>query len=171
MNAEYFLETVEHSKDQQAFFEVKQNPFRFDALGKAIDFKTDGALKALPKSLLLSPELLTMREMSWQKKEALVMADAYDPETKQLVPFAPRNILKNALNTIHSENSDLMKDITSQIMFSFVLQKFGKSEKEQHQAQNRGLLTMEQGGWSDVLNDCKRALHNIGIPVQSKDQT
>ena len=54
---------------------------------------------------------------------------------------------------------------------SDVLQKFGKNEKEQHQAQNRGMLTLEQGGWSDILNDCKSALHNIGIPVQSKDQT
>lgn len=58
----------------------------------------------------------------------------------------------------------------SQVQFSFVLQKFGKSaDKEQHQAQNRGMLTLEQGGWSEVLNDCKRALHGVGIPVQSKD--
>jgi len=27
------------------------------------------------------------------------------------------------------------------------------------------MLTLEQGGWSDVLNDCKKALHDIGIPV------
>lgn len=33
------------------------------------------------------------------------------------------------------------------------------------------MLTMEQGGWSDVLNDCKKTLHSVGIPVQSKDQT
>ena len=44
-------------------FEVKQNPFRYDALGKAIEFPTD-TIK-LPKSLLLKPEISTMRECSW----------------------------------------------------------------------------------------------------------
>lgn len=68
LNAEYFLETVdqhEGTNGEGAFFEVKQNPFRFDALGKAIDFpEGEGAIK-LPKTLLLRPDLTTMREMSW----------------------------------------------------------------------------------------------------------
>ena len=79
---------------------MKQNPFRYDALGKAIDFPEDGpdAIK-MPKTLLLSPEISSLREMSWQKKEALVMADVYHPETRQLIPYAPRNILKESVKT------------------------------------------------------------------------
>ncbi len=89
LNAEYFIETVE--AQSQAFFEIKQNPFRFDALGKKIETPL-----TLPKTLLLTPDLATLREMSWQKKEALVMADVFHPETKEPLSYAPRHILKTA---------------------------------------------------------------------------
>jgi glutamine synthetase len=92
VNAEYFLERVEAS-ESGAHFEIKQNPFRFDALGKKIEIPED---VAMPKSLLLTPDLSTLREMSWQKKEALVMADVLHPETKRLLPYAPRHILRQA---------------------------------------------------------------------------
>lgn len=36
----------------------------------------------MPKTLMLSPEISSLREMSWQKKEAMVMADVYDPESR-----------------------------------------------------------------------------------------
>ena len=68
-------------------FEVKQNPFRYDAMGKSIDFPDT---VKLPKNLLLSPDLNTMREVSWQKKQAMVMVDVYDPETNELLEYAPR---------------------------------------------------------------------------------
>jgi len=90
VNAEYFLERVEAS-EAGAHFEIKQNPFRFDALGKKIEIPED---VQMPKSLLLTPDLSTLREMSWQKKEALVMADVLHPETKRLLPYAPRHILR-----------------------------------------------------------------------------
>ena len=61
------------------YFEVKQNPFRYDALGKQIDFPENFKM---PKSLLLKADVNTMRELSWQKRQALVMADVYDPETQ-----------------------------------------------------------------------------------------
>ncbi len=32
------------------------------------------------------------------------------------------------------------------------------------------MLTFEQG-WSEVLNECKSALCDVGIPVQAKEQT
>lgn len=89
VNAEYFLERVEASE----CFEIKQNPFSFDALGKKIEIPED---VPIPKSLLLTPDLSTLREMSWQKKEALVMADVLHPETKRLLPYAPRHILRQA---------------------------------------------------------------------------
>lgn len=71
LNGEYFLETIEtsradtaQSKDpkEKPMFEFKHNPFRFDILGKHIEFtdKVD-----LPKNLLLSPDLSTLREIPW----------------------------------------------------------------------------------------------------------
>jgi glutamine synthetase len=62
-------------------------------LGKAIEFPEH--IK-MPKSLLLKPELSTMRECSWQKKEAMVMADAHNPdvESTPVLPYSPRQILK-----------------------------------------------------------------------------
>lgn len=75
----------------QRYFEVKQNPFRYDALGKMIEFPEH---VKLPKNLLLSPELSTLREISWKKKECMVMADVYDPDSKTPLPYAPRQILK-----------------------------------------------------------------------------
>jgi glutamine synthetase len=34
----------------------------------------------IPNSLLLSPDMSTLREMPWQKKEAIVFADVYHPD-------------------------------------------------------------------------------------------
>lgn len=62
-------------------------------------------------------------------------------------------MLKQAL-----AKTPLPKDMWSQIMFSFVLHKYGKDEKEKHHSSNRGMLTLEQG-WGDILNACKKNLH------------
>jgi glutamine synthetase len=51
----------------------------------------------LPKHLMLSPDMNTLREMPWQKNEAFVLADVYHPETEALIPYAPRNLLKKVL--------------------------------------------------------------------------
>jgi hypothetical protein len=57
------------------------------------------------------------------------MADVYNPDTKELIPYAPRNLLKSLMKSQESFNK---QSLTTQILFSFVLQKFGKNEKEQH---------------------------------------
>ena len=58
MNAEYFLEVLEKAKADgkqgQELFEYKYNPFRFDILGKRIEFDDKSGLK-LPQSVLLRP--------------------------------------------------------------------------------------------------------------------
>lgn len=67
MNAEYFIDTVEASlrENKTPCFEFKYNPFRFDVLGKPIDFKD--SIK-LPKSVKLSPDINTLREQPWLQK-------------------------------------------------------------------------------------------------------
>lgn len=73
-------------------FEYKHNPFRFDILGKSIEFSDK---VELPKNLLLRPDIATLKEIPWQKKEAIVMADVYHPETEELLQYAPRNLLRS----------------------------------------------------------------------------
>ncbi|CDW80282.1 UNKNOWN [Stylonychia lemnae] len=172
LNAEYFADEVEKHQKQSTsekeslpFFEYKYNPFRFDVQGKPITFDDDVKLS---KSIRLVPDLDTLREQPWLSKEAVVMADVYDIETDKKIKFAPRNLMKETINQLNfSKDLDQVK---SQIMFSFVLHKLGKEEKDQHHNSHKGMLTLEQG-WGEVLDDCKKSLHNIGIPVQAKDQT
>jgi len=76
------------------FFEYNFNPFKNDLQGQAIEF-SDGL--SLPDSLLLKPDLTTLKEVPWQKKEAMIISDAYCPDTQELIPYSPRNALKKSL--------------------------------------------------------------------------
>ena len=90
--------------------------------GKFIDF--DPEFK-MPKSLMLSPDMSTAREVSWAKNEALVMADVHHPDTEEVLSYSPRNLLKESVK-------ELTKGVNTQVLFTFLLQKFGRDEKEQH---------------------------------------
>ena len=104
LNAEYFLEVIEPSSaNSKPHFDFKFNPFRFDVLGKMMKFKDQFSI---PKSLVLRPDMLTLREMAWQKNEALVMADVLDPETEEVLPYAPRNLLKETLAKLDVKGID-----------------------------------------------------------------
>lgn len=46
--------------------------------------------------------MATLREVPWQKKEAMVMADVYDPTYGTLIPYAPRNMLKSIITKLPS---------------------------------------------------------------------
>ena len=77
LNAEYFIEEMEASSPKKpAFFEFKYNPFRYDINGKRLEI--DATIK-LPREIWLKPDMDTLREVSWLKKEAMVMADLYTP--------------------------------------------------------------------------------------------
>jgi glutamine synthetase len=94
----------------------------------------------MPKSVRLVPEIETLREQPWLSNEAVVMADVYHPDIDENLEYAPRHILKQTLKQLQS-----VSKIDSQILFTFILHKFGKDDKEQHHASNKGLLTLEQG--------------------------
>lgn len=152
-------------------FEYKYNPFRYDVEGTLIETKDDENSFTLPKSLMLSPDISTLKEMPWQKKEALVIADVHYPEDGKLLPYAPRNLLKHVASKLEST-----EHLSTQLMFSFMFNKQeGKDAKSEggkeailNNRTNRGMLPFEQG-WGEVLSDCKQTLDDIGIPVQSKD--
>jgi glutamine synthetase len=61
----------------------------------------------MPKRLLLRPEIQTVKEMPWQKKEALVLVDVCDPKDGSLLDYAPRNLLKQVVR------DNLQKKVTS----------------------------------------------------------
>jgi hypothetical protein len=76
LNAEYFLEVVEgkNKSGETPLFEYKYNPFRFDVNGTQIEFqsneekseeKANSDKIELPKTLNLSPDLQTLKEMTW----------------------------------------------------------------------------------------------------------
>jgi glutamine synthetase len=51
----------------------------------------------MPSSLSLKPDLSTLRDAIFMKGEAIVLADVVDPDSGELIPYAPRNIMKKAL--------------------------------------------------------------------------
>lgn len=74
MNAEYFLDMMEASQDG-AYFELIENPFKKDIEGKDIKFSMD---QNIPDVLLLKPDVNTLRDATWLKNEAIVLADVFD---------------------------------------------------------------------------------------------
>lgn len=81
-------------------FDYRHNPFMYDISGSEIDMGSEGEEHAddikikLPKTLKLRPDIPTMKEVPWQKKEAIVLADVIDPNSGEMIPYAPRNVLK-----------------------------------------------------------------------------
>lgn len=127
INAEYFLETVDSSKGSGAHFLYRHNPFRYDICGSEIDFGEDENAVKLPKSLLLKPDFSTIKEVPWQKKEALVLADVLDPKDETLISYAPRNLLKTVVSSL-----TIPSNLTTQLAFTFAFHKHpGKEEKEE----------------------------------------
>lgn len=50
----------------------------------------------------LSPDMESLRKLSWQRRTALVLCDVSDDKTHRLVPETPRTILKNQLQALHA---------------------------------------------------------------------
>ena len=69
-----------------------------------------------------------------------MLANVYHPETNDIIPYAPRNLLKKVLSEVN------LGDYSSQLMFSFVFEKHpSKDEKESSSKKktNRGMLALE----------------------------
>ena len=90
MNAEYFIDMMEANPEKGTFFEFNENPFKKDIEGKDIKFSDE---IHIPDSLLLKPDISTLRDAIWLKNEAFVLADVYDSNEEPL-KIAPRNIIK-----------------------------------------------------------------------------
>jgi len=87
--ARFFLEQSEiHACDYLLACDMDMDPvpgYKFTSWAKGYgDFR--------PK-----PDFNTLRVASWLEKTALVLADVYEEEHDELVPYAPRSILRNQL--------------------------------------------------------------------------
>lgn len=96
LNAEHFIEVMENNDSADHCFEYKYNPFMKDIEGKTIEFSEDFKLSS---SLYLRPDMTTLRDTPFIKNEAIVFADVYDEDNNRPIPWAPRNLLKQALKT------------------------------------------------------------------------
>lgn len=146
LNAEYFLEQIDSGNN---FFEYNFNPFKFDVQGSPIEFTE---CLELPDSLLLKPDLTTVKEVPWQKKEAMLFADPYSPDNKEFIPYAPRNALKSVLEKVNKAGA------TSKIKFTMTFHKIQKDDKDSNAkdigVENQGMLTFESN-WSELIEDCR----------------
>jgi glutamine synthetase len=144
LNAEYFLEQIDSGNN---FFEYNSNPFKFDVQGSPIEF-SEGL--EFPDTLLLKPDLTTVKEVPWQKKEAMLFADPYSPDNKEVIPYAPRNALKSVLNK--------EMQCSSKMKFTMAFHKIQKDDKDSNAkeigAENQGMLTFESN-WSELIEDCR----------------
>ena len=53
--------------------------------GSPIEWSNEEFGEKMPDKLLLKPDLSTIKEVPWHKKEAMVFADVYSPDTKELI--------------------------------------------------------------------------------------
>ena len=91
----------------------------------------------------------------------MIFADPHSPDNKEIIPFAPRNALKNVLT----------KDsVTSKMKFTMSFHKIQKDDKDTSTKEigieNQGMLTFESN-WTELIEDCRSQLSEIGVPIET----
>ncbi|HEV7239925.1 MAG TPA: glutamine synthetase family protein [Thermoanaerobaculia bacterium] len=117
------------------------------------------------------PDFTTMRVASWQEKTALVLCDVYEEESDELVPYAPRGILRKQLARAAERGytamgaselelyvfKDSYEDVAKK---SFVnLEPIGRVIEDYHILQG----TKEE----HLIGAIRRHLERSGVPVES----
>ncbi len=82
----------------------------------------------------------------------MLFADPYSPDNKEVIPYSPRNALKNVLQKEQKASA------TSKIKFTMTFHKIQKDDKESNAkdigVENQGMLTFESN-WSELIEDCR----------------
>ena len=119
----------------------------------------------------LVPDMNSLRLAAWADKTAVVLADVLNSETHELVPLAPRSLLRQQLEAAGSNGYQVMA--ASELEYYV----FNDSYR---QAAELGYADLEPAGW--YLEDyhifqgsrtesftaaARRALKNSGIPVET----
>jgi glutamine synthetase len=118
----------------------------------------------------MQPDMATLRKADWLEKTALVICDLLDVHTHELVPHAPRSILRRQIERAKSMGYDAMAG--SEIEYYI----FRESYRE---AARAGYAGLEPAGWyledyhvvqgtrEEPLNGAvRRHLANSGVPVE-----
>jgi len=161
--ARFFLEQTEiHACDYLLACDIDMEPvpgYQFTSWAKGYgDFRP-------------VPDLNTLRVASWLDRTALVLSDVYEEESDDLVPFAPRNILRKQLARAAEQGytamgaselelyvfKDSYEDVAKK---SFVnLEPIGRLIEDYHIFQG----TKEE----HVIGAIRRHLERSGVPVES----
>lgn len=119
----------------------------------------------------LVPDPGTLRIASWLKKTAVVICDVYDNSTHDLIPIAPRSVLKTQLNSLPSSSHRVMA--ASELEYYL----FNQSYEVAHQ---NGYRDLKAAGWyiedyhilQGTRNEkftakVRKHLNRSGIPVEN----
>ncbi|GAX89047.1 glutamine synthetase family protein [Effusibacillus lacus] len=120
---------------------------------------------------LAKPDWSTLRFIPWLERTALVLADAVDERTGDLIPIAPRSILKNQLEK--AEKLGFHFKMASELEFYLFRQTF-------EEVQNGGYMGMKPAGYYNedynllqgtrnepVYRLIRNSMIEAGIPIES----
>lgn len=117
------------------------------------------------------PDLNTLRRMSWLYKTALVVCDIADEKTGQLVPVAPRSILRKQIQ--QTENSGFQAKAGSELEYYLYEDSFKTAaEKDYAHLKPMGWYIEDyhilQGSREELFTaEVRRNLKQSGIPVET----
>jgi Glutamine synthetase len=117
------------------------------------------------------PDLATLRRVPWEPATAIVMCDAYLAETDELLPVAPRTILKRQIE--RAEAHDIRLKFASELEFFLAR----TPSADAHRAGYRGLEMLSshrsdynllQSGRDEwFIRQVRNGLNDLGVPVES----
>ena len=119
----------------------------------------------------LVPDPATLRIASWLKKTAVVICDVYDNSSHELIPIAPRSILKSQLQALPSSSDRVMA--ASELEYYL----FNQSYEDAHRS---GFNELKTAGWyiedyhimqgsrnEKFTAKVRKHLNRSGIPVEN----
>ncbi len=120
---------------------------------------------------LAKPDWSTLRIVPWLEKTALVLADSVDEKSGELIPIAPRSILKNQLKK--AEEKGFCFNMVSELEFYL----FKESYEEIHQKGYRDLRSaghynedynlLQASRNEPIYRTIRQYMNQYGIPIES----
>jgi len=119
----------------------------------------------------LKPDMRTLRVASWLERTALVLCDVEDEETHQLIPFAPRAILRRQL--AHAAEMGYGAQAASELEFYVLQDSYRDAAARRYSGLQPASWYIEdyhmlQGTREEpLIGAVRRHLRNSGVPVEN----
>lgn len=121
--------------------------------------------------IYLRPDLATLRRVPWEPNALLVLCDAYEGDTGELLPVAPRTILKQQIARAHEH--DLSLKFASEL--EFFLAAMSPTEAWRTEYRNMRMLSdyrsdyqMLQSGRDEwFIHQIRTLMPAFGVPIES----